>query len=133
MKRRRRKAIEAMVFICIVAPIQKLKAQENWTLVGSSGTVSILIDLGSHNQLPNGVTIYKERLRTANPMTGRPMNIDRPRGIDCETKEIVYVADGKREQYGKEKIKEVLKFCPGSKCTSYAIAFTNFCPSGTLK
>jgi hypothetical protein len=122
--------VTALTFTAIAfAPA---KAQENWVLVGSGGAVTVLIDIGSNNLLPNGVTTYKERIRGANPITGQSMNIDRARGIDCKTKEIVYVADGTREKLGSEKIKATLKGCPGKECTSYAIAFANFCPSGHI-
>ena len=127
------RSIGAIAVLLAMITIPDAEAQENWTPVGSSGTLTILIDLGSHNLLPNGVTVYKERIRAPNPINGQSMNIDRARGIDCKTKNIVYVTDGSREEYGTEKIKGTLLKCPGSECTSYAIAFANFCPSGTLK
>ena len=106
--------------------------QENWVLVGGGGAVTVYMDISSFKQLPNGVTSYKERIKGPNPITGQSMNIDRPRGIDCKTKEIVYIPGGAREKMGIEEIKSILKTCPGEKCNSYVIAFSNFCPSGSL-
>ncbi len=129
-----KRTLEALAVLVAMITMPSAEAQEIWTRVGSGDRpVSLYIDMGSHRLLPNGVTVYKEQVRATNPITGQLMNIDRTRGIDCKTKEIVYVADGKREAYGTKKIKEILQNCPGSQCTSYAIAFANFCPSGTLK
>ena len=134
MNRWHNRSIEAMAVLVAMITIPSAEAQGNWTPVGSGDRpVSLHIDMGSHKLLPNGVTVYKEQIRAPNPITGQLMNIDRTRGIDCKTKEIVYVTDGRREEYGTEKIKRILQKCPGSECTSYAIAFANFCPPGTLK
>ena len=133
MDRWKKQTIGATAILFAMITVPCAEAQENWTTVGSGDTLTVLIDLGSHNLLPNGVTVYKERIRAPNPINGQSMNIERARGIDCKTKEIVYVADGRREEYGTEKIKRTLLKCPGSECTSYAIAFANFCPSETLK
>jgi hypothetical protein len=124
------KVILSVILSAVSTHHRPVYGQENWVLVGKNEAITVLIDIASFLRLPNGVTTFKERIRANNPITGQPMNLDRARGIDCKSKEIVYLADGKREAYGNEKIKSVISDCPGKNCTSYAIAFTNFCPLG---
>ena len=117
------------------------QAEPNWVLIGEDGRTSRSLDLNSYRQLPSGISTYTIKTQTVNPYGGSIFEYENSDwGIDCKTKENIFLKTGKRspltgnksvpKKYRRGSVSEELEKCPGSDCLPSVFAYQNFCKLG---
>ena len=101
----------------------------NWLYLGGQGNglnkISMLIDLNSATLQPSGVTTFKWRITSYNPLNFEKIEVDMSSGIDCESQESVDPKTGARKPLGVEKINDPDFSSP------VIVAYRNFCGKAT--